>query len=157
MLAVSGNLDATPGGAAVNLNDADNRRRTLYAAISRHDLNGTLRLFDFPDPNLTSERRVSTTVPMQQLFVLNSDFLVRQAKSLSSRLVNEAASDDKGRIERAYSLLFQRPPTETEVRIGLSYLQAPMPDNVPASEVKLTAWEQYTQALLGTNEFVFVD
>ena len=157
MLAVSGNLDTTLGGAAVNLNDAGNRRRTLYAAISRHDLNGTLRLFDFPDPNLTSERRVSTTVPMQQLFVLNSEFLVRQAKSLSQRLANEAASDDKGRIERAYSILFQRPPNENEVRIGLSYLQAPLPDKVSASDVKLTAWERYTQALLGTNEFVFVD
>ncbi len=157
MLAVSGNLDRALGGAAVNLNDAGNRRRTLYASISRHELNGTLRLFDFPDPNLTSERRVSTTVPMQQLFVLNSDFLTRQAKSLSSRLANEASSDDKGRIERAYSILFQRPPTEAEVRIGLSYLQAPLPDNVPASEVKFTAWEQYTQALLGTNEFAFVD
>ena len=157
MLAVSGNLDRALGGAAVNLNDGGNRRRTLYAAISRHELNGTLRLFDFPDPNLTSERRVSTTVPMQQLFVLNSDFLVRQARSLSQRLSNEATSDDKGRIERAYSILFQRPPNEAEVRIGLSYLQAPLPENIPADQVKLTAWEQYTQALLGTNEFVFVD
>ena len=157
MLAVSGNLDATLGGAAVNLNEGGNRRRTLYAAISRHELNGTLRLFDFPDPNLTSERRVSTTVPMQQLFVLNSDFLVRQARSLTQRLSNEAASDDKGRIERAYSVLFQRPPNEAEVRIGLSYLQAPLPENIPAAQVKLTAWEQYTQALLGTNEFVFID
>ena len=157
MLAVSGNLDRALGGAAVNLNDGGNRRRTLYAAISRHELNGTLRLFDFPDPNLTSERRVSTTVPMQQLFVLNSDFLVRQARSLSQRLSNEATSDDKGRIERAYSILFQRPPNETEVRIGLSYLQAPLPENIPADQVKLTPWEQYTQALLGTNEFVFVD
>jgi uncharacterized protein DUF1553 len=157
MLAVSGNLDGALGGAAMSLDDAGNRRRTLYAAISRHDLNGTLRLFDFPDPNLTSERRVSTTVPMQQLFVLNSDFVVRQAKALSTRLINETTSDDKGRIERAYSLLFQRPPTEAEVRIGLSYLQAPLPDNVSASDVKLTAWEQYAQALLGTNEFVFVD
>ena len=43
------------------------------------------------------------------------------------------------------------------MRIGLSYLQAPLPDNVLANEVKLTVWEQYAQALLGTNEFVFVD
>ncbi len=157
MLAASGNLDATLGGPAVNLNDGGNRRRTLYATVSRHELNGTLRLFDFPDPNLTSERRVSTTVPMQQLFVLNSDFLVRQAKALSSRLATEAPSDDKVRIERAYAILFQRVPSETEVRIGLSYLQAPLPGNVTASQVKLTNWEQYAQALLGTNEFVFVD
>ncbi len=157
MLAVSGNLDPALGGSAMNLNDPGNRRRTLYAAISRHELNGTLRLFDFPDPNLTSEKRVSTTVPMQQLFVLNSEFLVRQAKSLSQKLASESTADDQGRIERVYSLIFQRAPTEEEVQIGLGFLQAPLPTAVSAGDVKLTAWEQYTQALLGTNEFAFVD
>jgi len=157
LLAASGSLDAALGGPAANLNDDGNRRRTLYAAISRHDLNGTLRLFDFPDPNLTSERRVSTTVPMQQLFVLNSDFLIRQAKSLVSRLEREAEADDNRRIERAYALLFQRAPTATEMRIGLRYLQTPLSGDGTTSEVKLTAWERYAQVLLGTNEFVFVD
>ncbi len=49
MLLVGDRLDDQLGGPAVRLDDAGNRRRTLYAAISRHDLNGTLRLFDFPD------------------------------------------------------------------------------------------------------------
>jgi hypothetical protein len=157
MLAVGGNLDLVLGGPAVNLNDAGNRRRTLYAAISRHDLNGTLRLFDFPDPNLTSEKRVITTVPMQQLFVLNGEFLMRQAKSLSQLLFTEATGDDASRIDRAYSVLFQRAPTPVELQIGQNFLRAPLPDDVSAGDVKLTAWERYVQALLGTNEFVFID
>ena len=49
-----------------------NVRRTIYGKISRHDLNGLLRLFDFPDANITSDVRSETTVPQQQLFVLNS-------------------------------------------------------------------------------------
>jgi cytochrome c551/c552 len=157
MLAVSGTLDATLGGPAVNLNDAGNRRRTLYAAISRHELNATLRLFDFPDPNLTSERRVSTTVPMQQLFALNSEFIVRQARAIVKRLDAEGLSGEDRRIERAYSLLFQRSPSPAELEVGLAYLQASLPESVAQADVKLTAWERYAQALLATNEFVFVD
>ncbi|MBC7821856.1 MAG: DUF1553 domain-containing protein, partial [Planctomycetaceae bacterium] len=157
VLAVCGNLDRTQGGPSVNLNDGNNRRRTLYAAVSRHDLNSTLRLFDFPDPNLTSEKRVVTTVPMQQLFVLNSDFMVRQAKSLAGRLNAETLTEEGSRIELAYRTLFQRSPVESEKILGLSFLAFPLPDGIAAGQVKLTAWEQYAQALLGTNEFVFVD
>ncbi len=51
VLSVCGNFDPAMGGPSLNLNDGNNRRRTLYAAVSRHDLNSTLRLFDFPDPN----------------------------------------------------------------------------------------------------------
>ncbi len=159
MLQASDRLDDRLGGAAISLGDAGNRRRTLYAAISRHDLNGTLRLFDFPDPNLTSERRVTTTVPMQQLFVLNSEFLTQQAKALSRRVQEEARSaDDASRIEQVYAILFQRKPTDTERQIGLAYLlDTPLPDSIPAAEVKLSAWERYAQVLLGTNEFAFLD
>lgn len=157
VLSVCGNLDLTLGGPSFNLNDGNNRRRTLYAAVSRHDLNSTLRLFDFPDPNLTSEKRVVTTVPMQQLFVLNSDFMVRQAKALVGRLHAEKLTEEGSRIELAYRTLFQRSPTENEKRLGLSFLAASLPDGVASGEVKLSAWEQYAQALLGTNEFVFVD
>lgn len=157
MLAAADRLDDRIGGTAASLNDAGNRRRTLYAAISRHDLNGTLRLFDFPDPNLTSERRVSTTVPMQQLFVLNSEFLTQQARALAKRVERDAPADDAARIEYAYSVLFQRTPTSAERQIGLAYLAAPLPGAITTSAVKLTSWERYAQVLLGTNEFAFID
>ena len=157
VLAACGNLDRTAGGPSNNLSDGNNRRRTLYAAVSRHDLNSTLRLFDFPDPNLTSEKRVVTTVPMQQLFVLNSDFMVRQARALATQLNSDKLTEDGSRIELAYRLLFQRSPRENEKALGLRFLQATPPDGVAAGSIKLTAWEQYSQALLGTNEFMFVD
>ena len=75
MLAVAGRLDESIGGPSVGLDAPANRRRTAYAAVSRHDLAWMLRLFDFPDPNITSGGRVETTVPLQQLFVLNSEFM----------------------------------------------------------------------------------
>ncbi len=102
LLAVTGQLDLAVGGPSLNLSDPKNVRRTFYAAISRHDLNPLLRLFDYPDPNLTSERRTNTTVPMQQLFALNSEFIVQQAKLLAARLDRESPADDQARLERLY-------------------------------------------------------
>ncbi len=152
LLTASGNLDLSLGGQSLDIAKDNNRRRTLYASVSRHNLNSTLRLFDFPDPNLTSERRSVTTVPMQQLFVLNGPFMVSQAKTLAARLQTESA-DDSARIRFAYELLFSREPTEKELQVGTTFLKAA--ESQP--DVKLTPWERYTQALLGTNEFVFVD
>ncbi len=152
MLAVAGQLDTKLGGASANLNSADNHRRTLYGSVSRHNLDGLLRLFDFPDPNITSDKRTVTTVPLQQLFVLNSPFLEQQARALAARLTNEPAGSDAERVRRAYVLLFGRPARDAEVALGVEYLAA-------KSETKdePSRWEQYAQALLGSNEFLFVD
>src|SRR5262249_57895771 len=62
MLTVAGNLDRTIGGPPVDLSSPENHRRTVYGAVSRHNLDPLLRLFDFPDPNLTSDRRPVTSV-----------------------------------------------------------------------------------------------
>ena len=181
MLAVTDKLDLTIGGPSVSLSSADNHRRTYYAAVSRHDLDAMLRLFDFPDPNATTDARMATTVPLQQLFVLNSEFMIQQAKALAARLHADPAATDLDRIRQAYLLVDSRPPTEAEIALGLAFLQMPKtaiaPDTggglpsgtpqtapVPAAAkpapprpALLTRWEEYTQALLSANEFLYVD
>jgi hypothetical protein len=151
MLAVSGQLDRAKGGPSLSLASIRNRRRTLYASVSRHDLDGLLRLFDFPDPNITSDRRVVTTVPLQQLFVLNSPFMERQAKALADRLTSDPSEPDAARVRRAFPLLFGRPAGDRDVALALDFLAGPSPSGAPSK------WEQYAQVLLGTNEFAFVD
>jgi mono/diheme cytochrome c family protein len=146
MLAVAGNLDATVGGPSKDLSAADNRRRTLYGSVSRHNLDPLLRLFDFPDPNLTGALRPVTSVPLQQLFVLNSPFVASQSKALAAR-VTAFESDEAARIRRAFGLLYGRPPTDREVKLGTDFLAA----------AGANAWEKYAQVLLAANEFAFVD
>ncbi len=155
LLAVAGQLDRSFGGPTLDLGTANNRRRTVYAKVSRHELNGLLRLFDFPDANITSERRTETTVPQQQLFVLNSPFFVAQAKALAARVKAEAA-DEETRVRRAYLLAYGRPATDAEVSLALHYLAA-VDDPAEAGRNQLTRWERYAQALLAANEFLYVD
>jgi hypothetical protein len=181
MLAVTDKLDPTIGGPSVSLSSADNHRRTYYAAISRHDLDSMLRLFDFPDPNATTDARMATTVPLQQLFVLNSEFMVQQAKAFAARLTANPAESDIDRIKQAYMLVDSRPPTDAEIALGLAFLQGPKPHviapdtggGLPAGSPpvsgavptaaktaptsKLSRWEEYSQALLSANEFLYVD
>ena len=155
MLAVSGNLDTKFGGPSGKLDDSNNRRRTIYGFVSRHKLNELLRLFDFPDPNITSDRRSSTTVPLQQLFVLNSDFMNRQADSLVKRLEKDVPDGGSQRIRRTYQLLYARNPSDRELAIGEEFLK-----QVEASSEKtdkLSPWLQYALALLGSNEFTYID
>jgi hypothetical protein len=151
LLAVSGNLEDKMGGPTFELRDASSKRRTVYAKVSRHELDGLLRLFDFPDANVTSDKRSVTTVPQQQLFALNSDFMVNQAKSFAARIA-KAGSTDEERIAAAYRLAYNRKPDTREVSLAVAYLKLPAkPDD------RLTRWEQYAQALLASNELMYVD
>jgi mono/diheme cytochrome c family protein len=155
MLAVAGRLDTTLGGRSVSLDERDNHRRTIYAAISRHDLAWMLRLFDFPDPNITSGGRVETTVPLQELFVLNSEFMAASARDVTKRLMGNSRTgrDDDARICQAYRLLYSRAATDRERKLGLQYLKA----SEPANNAGPSRWEKYTHVLLATNEFMFID
>ncbi|MHC4880590.1 MAG: DUF1553 domain-containing protein, partial [Planctomycetota bacterium] len=111
-----------------------------------------LRLFDFPDANITSEKRTETTVPQQQLFVLNSPFMTTQAKAFAARLQREAPENDEARIRLAFQLAYGRPAEDVEIELGLAYVsQSPEPQN------KLNPWESYAQILLGSNEFMYLD
>jgi hypothetical protein len=98
-------------------------------------------VFDFPDPNSTSEQRIMTIGPMQRLYFMNSKFVAQQAKAFADR-INKESGDARQHIARAYRILFGRPASEEEIRLGLEFVEA-----------KPDAWPQYAQVLLGTTEF----
>lgn len=144
VLAVSGNLDKTRGGAPKPLGD-ENKRRSLYLTVSRTRLDTTMSLFDFPDPNATTEERPTTIGPLQGLFFLNSQFIAGQAKALAARVEKEGGFDAGARIRRAYALLFAREPDADELRLGIEY-----------TAKGNSNWPRYLQVLLGSGEFTSV-
>ena len=60
-------------------------RRTIYGFIDRQNLPGLFRTFDFASPDSTNAQRFDTTVPQQALFMMNSPFVLQQAKKLAAR------------------------------------------------------------------------
>lgn len=152
MLTVGGQLDSAMLGPSKELAENNNRRRTIYGFVSRHELNPLLRLFDFPDPNITSDQRLTTTVPLQQLFVLNSQFMTDLAKELA-RQAQESSADESERITQLYEKLYNRQPTSAELQLGRNFVTR----TEPTPDTQLSRWERYTQALLAANEFMYLD
>jgi len=119
LLFVSGALDAKMGGPSAALT-ALSTRRTVYGKVSRYKLDDFLQLFDVPSPNLSAEKRFTTSVPLQRLFFMNSDFMQQQGELLARRIVNEA--DSTARINKAYQLIFGRAPNADEIKTGLAFI-----------------------------------
>ncbi|HTF89731.1 MAG TPA: DUF1553 domain-containing protein [Planctomycetota bacterium] len=120
-LFAAGALELKMGGPSEKLTPYK-VRRTIYGQVSRYKPDEFLALFDFPAPNASSERRFTTHVPLQRLFLMNSDFMQQCAELLAKRVETEA--DDKAKIQKLYSLLFARAADDDEVRAGLAYLAA---------------------------------
>jgi hypothetical protein len=121
VLLISGNLDNAMGGPSADLTPAFTKR-TVYGKVSRYKLDEYLQLFDFPTPNISAEKRFTTTVPLQRLFLMNSDFMQVEAEEFAKRVAGE--SDNRARIRKAYLLAYGRTPSEQEVKLGLEYLRA---------------------------------
>jgi hypothetical protein len=152
LLAVAGRLDATMGGRSVPVQSTPpSNRRAVYGYIDRQNLDGLFRTFDFATPDATSPRRYVTTVPQQALYLMNSPFVIEQARALAGRLAS-ASDDPEARIRQLYLLLFGRAPAARELALGVAFTRRQAD---PGSE--LSAWEEYAQVLLLTNELAFVD
>ena len=149
LLAASGRLDRTVGGPSFDPQAAESTRRTVYAKVSRLELNKMLALFDFPDPNVHAPTRSETTTPLQKMFVLNSPFMATQARALAKRC-REHAVEDAERIRWVHQELYGRPVTEEEEQLAMAFLGG---DGGGA----MSRWEQYAQVLLASNEMMVVD
>jgi hypothetical protein len=119
ILFVSGNLDTAAGGPSLDLTPA-NTRRTVYGKVSRYKLDTYLQLFDFPSPQISAEKRFTTTVPLQRLFLMNSDFVQIEAEELAKKIASEP--NNRARIKKVHELVYGREPTEAEIALGLEYL-----------------------------------
>lgn len=153
VLVASGRLNRALGGPSTSLADAAHIRRTLYGKVSRLEPDKLLVAFDFPDANVSSEQRHTTIVPQQQLFVLNSDFMLASAREFAAR-IERSSPDELARIEFSYLEAFGRTPTDEERAGAAAFVRAAAAD--PSAD-KLKVWEQVAHALLAANEFTWIE
>lgn len=144
LLQVTEGLSYQIGGPSQELGSMTNARRTLYGHVRRREVSDLLRLFDFPDPLTHSPARIPTITPLQQLYVLNSRFVIERSEALIARLDREGIEDVQERIRRLHRWLYQRDPTEREFARIKDFVQE-APDR----------WQLLAQTLLASNEFYF--
>jgi hypothetical protein len=119
-----------------------------------------------------------TTVPQQALFLMNSPLVINLARRLVAMPAFVDSADDADRLNFLYERIYQRPPNDEEIQLGLEFVnQTPIREDVsdlpngdtqkqPPGKGKgnggrrrapLTSWEEYAQALLQANETSFLN
>jgi hypothetical protein len=95
--------------------------------------------FDVASPDLTTGRRNQTIVPQQALFMMNSPLVIEQARNLTLRPDFKAAPGADEKIRLLYKLIYQRAPSDIELRLALDYTQGE--GRVTAANTGALAWE----------------
>ena len=88
-------------------------RRSLYVYWKRTCPHPMLTLFDAPSREVSCVRRSRTNTPVQSLGLLNETQRVEMARMLAERLIR-ADDDDDARLDRLFTLLAAREPTNKE-------------------------------------------
>jgi hypothetical protein len=127
--------------------------------VQRLHLHPYLSLFNGADTTAPTELRDTSTVPLQALYVSNSEFVHEQAAGLARRLLEKA--DPRERARQAYLRTLGRPPSEAEAARMVDYVDRyaglARKEGVSAGQVEKEAWASAARVLLMSNEFVYVD
>jgi hypothetical protein len=165
LLAISGQLDLKPpaespvlqfrrsfdigrGRGTVAKDYAESMRcRSAYVPVVRNFLPVMYETFDFPEPSETKGLREVTTVPTQALFLMNSKFVLEQAKHAAEKLLAAGELSESKRITRAYREVLSRAPTADELKKSAGYLSAEDQTD------ELSHWSRMYQVLFASAEF----
>jgi hypothetical protein len=156
ILQVSGQLDRKTMGNTIKKGTVaerdyvfDDVRRSVYTPIFRNRLHELFEVFDFPDPNMVLGKRNVSTVPTQALYMMNSPFIMTQAKHAAT-LALKGDKKDAERIDDAYRKTLGRLPTPRERELALAYV------SVPPMQ-RTAAWERFYQTLFACVDFRYVN
>ena len=115
----------------------------VYQYKPRMQQDATFGAFDCPDGGQIAPRRFSSTTPLQALNLLNSDFILQQAEFFAERVRREQGDDLAKQVRRAFTLAFNREPSDEELSVATSFLRR-------------EGLTMFCRVLLNANEFVYV-
>ncbi len=139
LLRVSARLDHRLAGkpVAAAWDDPSCRRRSIYLLIDRQHMPELTQVFDFPSPDMSSPGRTRTTVPQQQLFMMNNRFVTATAEALVAEMnQNIDSSDERSRLNYLYRQVFARDASPHELDVAVAYLRNE-PEQEAAQQVDL--------------------
>ena len=169
ILQVSGELEVRMGGpyiaskrtpegiVEVPANADGAKRRSIYLQQRRTQVDTFLQLFDAPALVSTCGKRSPSTVPLQSLVLLNSEFVRLRAKSLAKRLASEAGDDSEKRLMLAFKLVSSRPPLKEECAACEKFLEKQRLVYAKEKDADDRAWVDLCQMLLASNAFLYLD
>jgi len=174
MLAAAGELDLRAGGPYVPTKrqpDGDvvvdeqhdgAHRRSIYMQRARSKILSMLDVFDAPRIVTNCTRRAPSTIPLQSLSVLNSQFVTARAKSLAERVKREFKADEgsgnsDAKIAYAYLLTVGRGPDEVERTAARKFLETQPAQYAAQPDANDHAWQDFCHMLLASNAFLYIE
>ena len=169
MLAVSGELDLKLGGpyiptkhnadgqVVVDETSSGAKRRSLYLQQRRTQPLTLMEVFDGAQQNLNCTRRNPSTVSLQSLALLNSDFARARSRAFAQRILKEAGSDSTHRTTLAFQLAVGRGPNADETLAASEFLQSQSAHYAGKPGADESAWSDFCQMLLASNSFLYVE
>jgi hypothetical protein len=149
IFATTGELDSSLGGKSTD--DENSPRRALYLFQKRDRLPVMQRLFDGPTAHESCARRLVSTVSMQPLFLLNSEFMSSRAAALAERVRREAGERRAAQIEYVFRLTLGRDPDAEDLQLSEEFFAA-LPADGEADPLA-----QFCLALFSLNEFAYLE
>ena len=128
----------------VTPNPEEFTRRSIYLLQRRTFQNPMFEAFDAPDGVLSCSRRNESTTAPQSLALLNSRFMLEQAKALAGRSQS---------VEEAWRRVLNREPDAAEREAAMKFLER-QSARLGSKEAALT---ELARGLLNLNEFLYVD
>lgn len=169
MLAASGELNpemygpyvasqrAGDGDVVVGEGAAGATRRSVYQQQRRTQIVGMLEAFDAPSIVFNCTARTSTTVPLQSLKLLNSDFIRLRATALAKRVRATVGKNDADAIRMAIRLTLARSPTAEELAASEQFLRTQPAEYANQANAVDLAWIDLCQMVLASNAFLYVE
>ncbi|MBX7168568.1 MAG: PSD1 and planctomycete cytochrome C domain-containing protein [Pirellulales bacterium] len=167
LLAISGSLDASPGGPDLPHDQGlSSLRRSVYFQHAHEKQMTFLKLFDAASMT-ECYRRTESIVPQQGLALANSDFVRNQARQIAATL---AAQPPEQFIDAAFETALSRAPSRDERQACLKFLERQQallaaPERLtafadatdtPARAPERRAREDLVHVLLNHNDFVTI-
>jgi len=145
VLAVSGQLDRTPYGAGSL--SPDMKRRSIYFTIKRSRPPNAMIAFDWPEHLVSIGQRSTTTIAPQALHFMNSD----EVRSSAAGLARRAAD-----VNDVYELALNRPASDDEIAMATSFIESQAACYQGQADAHQRALVDFCQAILGSNEFLYL-
>ena len=133
------------------------KRRSIYLQQRRTQVVTFLQLFDAPAIVSTCGKRSPSTVPLQSLTLLNSEFARLRAKSFAGRLTRDSGNDNEKKLNDAFRLVAGRVPLAEERVACEKFLAAQRMAYVKEKDAEERAWGDLCQMLLASNAFLYVE
>jgi hypothetical protein len=131
-------------------------RRTVYLEVNRAALSDFLATFDYVEPGVSVDKRTSTIVPHQALFLMNHPMPQEIGKQFATRL-HGSHHNDADRLSNATKSILGREPTANEAQSIALYLSDRSSTSLSGMNSSLEKWIRVCRSLLLTNEFLYVD